>query len=566
MNQRLKRRSKRGVSSVIGGIFVLAIIVLGVTSVVYISTLENGVHQAANSAAQIDTKKNQEKLDILSTAFGGSENYGASSSYVSSQSAGCFTPPITQVCGLSVTTGSGLSWGSTRLCVSGTEACGASPPNPYTLGTREPSYTPFNVTSETTTGYQEALGNMNFSNNINGWTVYSTSPAVIGGFIATQGNPTPGSGVGSMFFASTCVKLSSTNGNESTRFFVDPSSSGVGTITAASFSWAEYSPFVNLPSNTNLQVSIYLLDETTSQEYTLATYTTTGDTQWTYNRQIASVTPYPSGSSTPISSILAQKGFYDIIIDSTVTWGSCTSSSPQLFAYYDDVGLNFGYQSFVTDWNYAFHVSQVPTSIKGISFSITTFYNQSGVTQYIYIYNWVLNNYELYSSTTVSTEPSTVSVSTSVTNTGQFSVQNLVSNSGIIEIRAYSTRASALTTGALGNNMETDVGSADGTGFSISITYTSQNAFTVSIYNAGPQPLEVVALGIIDSTGHSYINASGIVYANDTFSTAITYDVVVYPLQTVTTQIAYAWTPGAMSLSFVTARGNVFTESVEASS
>lgn len=552
-------RRKRGVSSVIGGLFVLLILVLGVTTFLYVSNLEYGVHQAANSAAQVDTLRNQEKLDISDPSFGGSETYSAGSSYVTSSGAGCVSTgtPVRQYCGLAVTTGSSFRYGST------TYTTGSN----YVLGTREPAYSPFNITSSTTTGYQEAVSNMNFSSDISGWTVYTTSPYITGGFISTQGDPTPGSGVGSMFFASTCVSKSSPTGNESTRFFIDPSSTGVGTITTGAFSWAEYSPYQYYPSSTSFTTNVYLYDETSGLYYVFQTRTTSGDTGWTYYHAIASAKSFTNSSSYTLAQILVHKGYYDIIIDSTVNFNSCTSSSPQLFMYYDDIGLEFGYQSFVTDWNYAFRVTQTPTTVTSLSFSLTTSYNQSGVTQYTYLYNWVLGAYQLFSSNTVSTESTTITVGTSVTNTGEYSVQNLVATNGTVMLRMYSTRSSALNTGALGNSMETDVGSigTGSAGLSATLGYTSKSAFTLSVYNAGPQPIEIVEIGLTDSNGHSYINATGIQFYNETFSTAITYDVVIYPLQTVTTQIDYTWTAGTMSLALVTARGNVFEISTTAS-
>lgn len=91
--------------------------------------------------------------------------------------------------------------------------------------------------------------------------------------------------------------------------------------------------------------------------------------------------------------------------------------------------------------------------------------------------------------------------------------------------------------------------------------YTSRNAFTVSVSNEGPQPVEIVSLVIIDSNGHSYVNGTGIVYYNGTFSKSVTFQTTVYPLQTANAQIDYRWTNGTMSLIFVTARGNVFAVS-----
>jgi hypothetical protein len=109
--------------------------------------------------------------------------------------------------------------------------------------------------------------------------------------------------------------------------------------------------------------------------------------------------------------------------------------------------------------------------------------------------------------------------------------------------------------------METDVsaiGQTGGSGFNVGISFTSNSAFTVSVSNIGPQPLTIAALTIIDSNGHSYINGSGIMFYNGTFKSTVTYNPVINPLQTVTTQLGYTWTSGSMTLVFVTSRGNVF--------
>ncbi len=573
------RGKQRGVSSVIGGIFVLAIIVLGVTSIIYVSNLQNTANQAQNSAAQLDAMKNQERLSLVSAGFGGSETYSAGQSYVTGTGAnagdGCVSGS-TQVCGITMTEGSGFRYGSSSWCaVRSVCGNGNAKGGSYTLGTIEPGFTPFNVTSTSTSapnsGSQEAISNMNMTNSAAGWTFYTTSSQVIGGFDPIEGNGVPGSGVGSLFIGAAYLRNAIVDGNLSTRFFVNPSSTGVGTITNSILTFAYFMPAANVAgacivSSGGVVFNIYLVDESTGypnsgRNYLITSITDSGDQNWNYIYGNAALNTLANGS--PLSSVFVDKGYYALIIQTIIQFSSsksCANSAPRFYGYYDDIGLSYSYTSLSSDWYYTFAVSQSPVSVKTLSFSVTSFYNVSDVLQSVYLYDWVLNSWDLFSTSTVSTTPSTVSLTINVTNTGQFSAQNLVSSSGHVELRVYSVRP---TTGLpLGTHeMETDItsiGQSGASGFSVGISFTSNSAFTVSVYNAGPQPINIVELGIIDSQGHSYINASGITFYNGTFSKQITYGPTIDPLQTITTQIGYSWTSGTMTLVFVTSLGNVF--------
>ncbi len=555
MNTFFKKRRKKAVSSIIGGLFVLAIMILGLVSVVYVSSLENNVHAAENNVAQIDVARNQERLNILNTLFGGTQTYSPSQTYAT-------TGSCVNACGVTMNVGSGFSYDDTEWCASAT-VCGSTN---YTRGTLEPGYAPLNVTSQSTTGTQEMISNMNFTSNINGWVVYTTSTQFTGGFAATQGNGVPGSGVGSMYIGASFLSGSTVSGNESTRFYLDPTGTGTGTLTGAAFSFAEFFS-QNAFSSAKLKsytYNIYLVDESTGANNLILTKTVSvsskADTQWNYNTGITTL-----ANGNPIDSVLTSKGYYDLVLQTIITFasGNCGSSCSQFFGYFDDVGLSISYNSFVTDWTYTFEVNQTATSVQELSFSITTSYNQTNVLQSIYVYDWVLNKYDLFSTATASTGPTTVSFTVNVTNTGQFSAQNLVSNTGKVILRIYSIRPSALNTGARGDNMQVSVSSVNG--LSMSLSYATQNSFTLVLQNGGPQPLHIIALVIIDSNGHTYINATGALMYNGSFNSTLTFDQVIFPLQTVNVQVAYRWSSGLINIYLLTSLGNVFSTSTIAS-
>ena len=125
-------------------------------------------------------------------------------------------------------------------------------------------------------------------------------------------------------------------------------------------------------------------------------------------------------------------------------------------------------------------------------------------------------------------------------------------------------RPSALSTGAIGNNMEIDVDSVNE--LSISLSFLSQNAFTLVLQNVGAQPIDIVALVIIDSNGHTYVNSTGALMYDGSFNTTLTFDQIIYPQQTLTTEVQYRWTSGLISICFLTSLGNAFSTSTVATS
>ena len=456
------RRKKRGISSVIGGIFVLAIIVLGITSIILITNMQDAFDQAQNSAAQLDTLKNQERLSLSNVQFGGSQTYSASQSYVTDSGLnagdGCFN--VVQICGLTMTSGSGFKYGNAWWCAT-PSVCNTGNANggAYTLGTLEPGFTPFNVTSTSTRsptlGTQQAISNANVTNSAAGWTFYTTSSQVIGGYDPIEGNGVPGSGVGSLFIGSTYVRSSTTNGNISTRFYVDPTATGTGTITSTLLSFAYFMPAANVaatclvPTNA-VDFSIYLVDQTTGftdsgKNYLVTTITDNGDLNWQYLRGSTALSTLANG--TAISNVLIDKGYYSLVIVTTINFksASCTSAAARFYGYYDDIGLSYTYASLVSDWYYTFVVQQAPQSVQALTFSVTSFSNVTNVLQYVYIYDWVLNTWDQFSTSTASTTPTTVSLTVNVTNTGQFSAQNLVSSGGKVELRVYSIHPPLVT-------------------------------------------------------------------------------------------------------------------------
>ena len=324
-------KRKAAISSIIGGLFVLAIMVLGLASVVYVSSLENNVHAAQNSVAQIDVARNQERLNVVNTLFGGTQTYTPSQSYVTGGS-------CVNTCGLTMVVGNGFRYGNTVWC-SNAAVCGSSN---YVRGTLEPGYAPFNVTSQTTTGTQQLVSDMNFSSGINGWAVYTTSSQVIGGYASTQGNSVPGSGVGAMYVGASFISGATVSNNETTRFYLNPTSTGTGTITQAAFSFAEFFSQNAFSSATlsSYTYNLYLIDETSGANYLMWTNTVTtankADTQWNYNTGINNlVSGGRNGAGGPIASVLTHNGYYDIVLQTTIVFksGTCGTTCPAFLSH-----------------------------------------------------------------------------------------------------------------------------------------------------------------------------------------------------------------------------------------
>ncbi len=519
-----RRRRKRAVSSIIGGLFALAIIILGVSSILYVTNLENSLHVSSNGAALIDTQKNEENLALNDLVFGGTQTYIPTSSYVSGSS-------CTAICGLTMSVGSSLRWdGQTRT----------------TLNTLYAAYAPFNLTSSTTTGTQEAVSNMNFTAGSSNWAFVTQSSNLVGGYNPIQGNPIPGSGVGSLFLGATYSSGSTFTSNFTTRFFNDPTN--LGTYTSAQFSWARYVPahsFTNSKVST-FTINIYLIDENTAPKstYTIATITySSGDNSFVYTTGVTSLT-----NGTSIVSRLSHTGYYDIVVSTSTTFPTtpCGASCIQFLAYFDDVGLIYGFNSYVTDWFYTYQTSQLPTNVESLSVSVSTAYNQSNVIQQVYLFDYSSSKYDLFSDVTVSKGTTTVAFTVGITNTGEYSAQNYLSLGGKLQLRVFSTLP---TTKAVGGHMETDIQTSNS--LSVTVSFASTSTFNFSVENNGPLQTELVSLIITDSSGHHYYNST----------TSPSFDVVLFSQQSLTISFNYNWIPGVTTLVVLTARGNTYSMS-----
>ena len=476
--------------------------------------------QAENHAAVADTQKNQEKLSISQVFYGGTQSYTPTQAYVAGST-------CNNLCGVNMTTASSGRFGGTIMNQN---------------NTLYHAYAPFNFTSPMNNPTLQALSNSNFTSNTNGWTFASTS-SVSGDFSSSNGNPSPGSGVGSMELYFTCVGTATFKGNATTRFYINPSSGGVGPIANSQFSWAEYVPVLNSRSISSATLTVYLVDENTAPSFTTYTLTQLSlagpDASWKYRTAISSL---QSGGT--IASKLVHTGYYDIVINLNVqTTSKCYS---QYFFYFDDIGLNYlgnSYFLYQTDWAYTFVLAQASSVVTQLSFSLTTAYNQTSPTQSVYLYDWLNKKYLLFSNVTTSVGADVISVNVNFNST--LAPQNLINGANELVLRVQSV---AYATSSTVHRIETDVQSS--AYLSLTVWYSSSNAVTFTLQNQGPVQMEVVSLVIIDAGGHHYFNST----------TTPAFDVVLYPGKVVVTQIQYSWVPGLSTFYFVTARGNVFVD------
>ncbi len=571
----LKRKRRRAVSSIIGGVFVLIIMVIGISAIILVTTSEAGVHSAANSAALIDNQRNEERLNIQTLAFGGSQDYSPTQGYVTGST--CVKSGA-QKCGIIMSSGTRFGYDNTQYYSIATRSGAAN----YTDGSfpPKPAYGDMNVTSTPATGpgsiqgQQEMITDMNFTSNTAGWTVYSTSPYATGGWDPIHGQGNPGSGVGSMFVGYQCT-ASNVVVNESTRFFVNPSSTGTGQILTAQLSIAMDDAVTGNSPGGTVVTRVFLINENTSGDPYWSGYKSwtvnvpavdnfsTGSNVWLYATGVTSVqsdyrinVTAGIGTAASIYQVFVNKGYYDLNVQSVVSGGNCNGNHPTASQLnYDDVGILVSYSSLVVDFNYRWVVNQTPTSVQGVQFSVTTSYNQTNVLQDVYVYDWSLNKYDLFSSTTVATGTTTVSISTNVTNSGQFSAQNLVNNNGTVILRIYAVCPNT----QIGSThyMELDVTSVGQGSLSATVTYQSSTSFSYTLYNASPVPVSLISLILIDAHGHSYINGTGAIFGNGTKSSE-EFSLTLYPFQSVTAQANYTWLSGSISIEFLSSRGNLF--------
>ena len=519
--QKNHKRQRRAVSSVIGGLFVLAIMVAGVSTILYISTLQSGVIQAENRAASADTLKNQERLTVNQVYLGGTQTYTPTQAYVTGST-------CNSLCGANMTVASSGRFGSTTMTQN---------------NTLYHAYAPFNFTSPVDNPTLQAISNSNFTSNTNGWTFSSTS-SVSGAFTSSNGNPSPGSGAGAIDLYFSCTGNGAAFiGNASARFYINPSTSGggVGVIAKSLFSWAEYIPVLDSRSISGTTLTLYLIDENTAPSftwYTLTQLTPSGpDSSWNYRTSISSL---QSGGT--LASKLVHTGYYDVVINLKVqTTKFC---SGQYNFYFDDVGLNYvgsSYFLYQTDWAYTFVLAQSASTVTQLSFSLTTAYNQTSPTQSVYLYDWVNKQYDLFSNITTNVGADIITVNVNFNST--LTPQNLINGANELVLRVQSI---AYGTSSSVHRLETDVQSS--AYLSITVWYSSSSAVAFSLQNQGPAELEVVSLVIIDASGHHYFNST----------TSPAFDVIVYPGKTLVAQVQYSWTAGQSTFYFVTARGNVF--------
>ena len=507
MSKRLPRFHRRkGLSEMVGALFILVLLAVAFGFALVMFNSFTGYQSAVNTRAQFNAQLPREDLSYNKVVFGASSAYNPNAGFL------------------------------------GTFAS-SSPASFY------------------------PITNMNFSSSSAGWVF--TREYLQAGVYGMSGNFDPitsegsASGPGSIFTDFTFNQGSSTTveaiGNWTTEFTlsagqVSALSSGTSTI---SFRIGD-----NLPQNYNIQgrigspvVTVYLQDASTKTTITIGTPTPPSTGVWStfsYTPSLATQQAFFSGSS----------GVYNFIIETDITVKGQSSSAAEQRVYFDDTGIRL----LLTNYYSAtvcptFTVSQNPLSVQDLTIDVSTSYTQP-VTQTIYLWDYAqsaLTQVDVASvgSTTTSRfvdlgglvggaseiqrfiQPSAATISVSPPGCPNAPIS---SPEGTVIMKVYAVATTSFT-----GTLSADV---------LTAFYTSTTQFSVQLSNSGTLAIHIVGFWITGSSGATQY-ASTLPYPKN-------FSVWVAPGTTLSFTVAYAWSPGQYTLEMVSARGNIFSDSVTA--
>jgi hypothetical protein len=267
---------------------------------------------------------------------------------------------------------------------------------------------------------------------------------------------------------------------------------------------------------------------------------------------------------------------YNLVIYSVATLKNCgTATCPAIWkVYFDDVGVQLSLYNFYSSATCpVINVSQAPLSVTDLTFSITSSYT-TGVTQYIYAYDFAQGSLVLLDQSTSGTAGVTRNIDLGGLVGGASAVQRFLESnrnavispqgcinnqpgpvpihtdptsskpslySIILKIYAVTVAGGSAYTGTISGAVATDF-------------YKDTSHFSVTLVNPGTSTIHLVSLWII--------GASGATHFASTLQGNSYFEQWVGPGQSLSLTVSYTWTPGQYTIESVSDKGAIFTESV----
>ncbi|MDE1858853.1 MAG: hypothetical protein KGI26_07295 [Thaumarchaeota archaeon] len=508
MSKRLPRFHRRkGLSEMVGALFILILLAVAFGFALVMFNSFTGYQDAVNTRAQFNAQLPREDLSYNKVVFGASSAYNPNSGFL------------------------------------GTFA-----------STSPASFYP--------------VSNMNFSSDSSGWVF--TRLYLQTGVYGMSGNFDPitsegsASGPGSIFTDFTFNQGSSTTveaiGNWTNEFTlsageVSALSSGTSTI---SFRIGD-----NLPQNYNIQgrsgspvVTVYLQDANTKTTITIGTPTPAATGVWS----IFSFTP---AIATQHTFFTGSSGVYNLILETDITVKGQSSSAAEQRVYFDDTGVKLLLTNFYSATLCpTFTVSQNPLSVQDLTVDVSTSYTQP-VTQTIYLWDYAQSALTQVDVSSVGSSTTSRFVDLGGLVGGASEIQRFIQTSGaaasvsppgcpndpitapqgMVVMKIY-----AVATASFTGTHSADV---------LTAFYTSTSQFSVQLSNSGTLAIHIVGFWITGSSGATQ-------YAS-TLPSPKNFSVWVAPGTTLSFTVVYSWSPGQYTLELISARGNIFSDSVTAS-
>jgi hypothetical protein len=227
---------------------------------------------------------------------------------------------------------------------------------------------------------------------------------------------------------------------------------------------------------------------------------------------------------------------------------------------FDDAGI----QLSLNDHNNGvlcptFAVLQKPPSVQDLTLAVTTSYTQP-VTQIIYLWDFsqaALNPIDVAS---IGSPTTTRFVDLSGLVGGASQIQKFMQIlAGTVNVSPPGCGVIATTTGTVIMKIYA-VATASFTGTLsanvLTAFFTSTTKFSMTLVNSGTGTIHLVSFWITGSSGPTQFAS--------TLGGSSRFDVWLAPGQTLSVTLNYAWTPGRYALELVSARGNIFSQSVTA--
>ncbi|MDG6990497.1 MAG: hypothetical protein JRM99_03640 [Nitrososphaerota archaeon] len=498
----LRSRKRRGVSEMVGALFILILLVVAFSFALVMFNSFTGYQNAVNTRAQFNAALPRENLDYTKVLFGASEGYNPNTGFLGSfaSAAPANVYPITNMNFTSTSAG----WVFTREFVSGVTYGMSGNFDPVTFVGSESGpgaiYTDFTLNTGAASS-DEAIGNwtsqftLTPAELLDMQTGASTMKFSLGGSIPTE-----------LQYTSNTVNLSLQNATSHAEVLI-------GSPALSTVAWANF--YYTFPGGITAQHSFFTTNN---------------------------------------------GGTYNLVIYSDIVLKGQSGKQSEVKNYFDDVGIVMSLTNFYSATLCpTFTISQSPLSVQDLTVSFTTEYTQP-VTQTAYLYDFAQGAMAQVDIASVGNAATTRFVDLGGLVGGASEVQRFIQTStATVTIPGCPNSPISTVPGSV--IMEVySVGTASFTGTLsadiLTAYYTDTSQFSMQLTNSGTETIHLVSLWVTGSSGATQ-------YAS-TLGSPYYFSEWVAPGATVSVTVPYQWSSGQYSIELVSARGNIFSDSVTA--